>query len=198
MSVRGTGTGATGAPGSAPGRHVVGREDFLALARARGGARRVALLRAGQLSKRMLLVRALREAAGERVEEAYRGLVALNREDPDAWREVMLQPYLDEGAARTLVALERGEDVDTSWFDRLVRAPYAPEGAPWPRVRTVCEGRVLDVRLADRGPSATPTATPSPRPSPAPNESAGRGRWRRRGASSSGGTPGTPRPSPAA
>ncbi|MGM0361964.1 AAC(3) family N-acetyltransferase [Streptomyces griseoaurantiacus] len=152
MSVRGTGTGATRAPGSAPGRHVVGREDFLALARARGGARRIALLRAGQLSKRMLLVRALREAAGERVEEAYRGLVALNREDPDAWREVMLQPYLDEGAARTLVALERGEDVDTSWFDRLVRAPYTPEGAPWPRVRTVCEGRVLDVRLADRGP----------------------------------------------
>lgn len=176
----------------------MGREDFLALARARGGARRVALLRAGQLSKRMLLVRALREAAGERVEEAYRGLVALNREDPDAWREVMLQPYLDEGAARTLVALERGEDVDTSWFDRLVRAPYAPEGAPGPGCAPCARAGSWTYGSPTGGPSATPTATPSPRPSPAPNESAGRGRWRRRGASSSGGTPGTPRPSPPA
>lgn len=133
-------------------RHVVGREDFLALARARGGASRVALLRDGQLSKRMLLVRALREAVGEPVEDAYRRLVALNRRDPAAWRDVMLQPYLDEGVARTLTAPERGESADTSWFDRLVRAPYAPDGTPWPRVRSECDGHVLDVRLADRGP----------------------------------------------
>ncbi|MDQ0813584.1 aminoglycoside N3'-acetyltransferase [Streptomyces sp. B3I7] len=145
-------TDARGGASGRLGRHAVGREDFLALARARGGASRVALLRAGQLSKRMLLVRALREAAGERVGDAYRRLVALNRRDPDAWREVMLQPYLDEGVARTLVALERAEPAGTEWFDRLVRDPYAPDGPPWPRVRTVCDGRVLDVRLADRGP----------------------------------------------
>lgn len=143
-----------GGGGSGPfGRHVVEREDFLALARARGGAPRVALLRAGQLSKRMLLVRALRQVAGERVEDAYRRLVAFNRRDPDAWRAVMLQPYLDEGVARTLTALERdGDAAGTAWFDRLVRDPYAADGPPWPRVRTECDGRVLDVRLADRGP----------------------------------------------
>nr|WP_315904039.1 AAC(3) family N-acetyltransferase [Streptomyces fulvoviolaceus] len=142
------------APGRALGRHAVPVTTFTALSRARGGADAVDLLRRGQLSKRMLMVRALRHAAHGRpedstVEAAYRGLLELSRRDREAWRGVMLQPYLDEGLTRAVTALERGEPVDLGWLERLASDPGRE---PWHRVRAVCDGRVLELRLADSGP----------------------------------------------
>lgn len=137
-------------------RHVIAPETFTALARARGGAPAVAQLRAGQLSKRLLLVLALRRtAAGRRpgvaggVEEAYRELVELNRRDEAAWRALLLHPYLDEGLARTIVALEHDETADLSWLHDLVSDPYRES---WHRLRAECDGQVLQLRLADSGP----------------------------------------------
>ncbi|MEW2402841.1 HEXXH motif-containing putative peptide modification protein [Streptomyces sp. NPDC046862] len=135
--------------------HVIDRATFAALARARGGARAVTQLRAGQLSKRALMVVALyrKAAAGasdaEGVDAVYRALAELSRRDPYAYRNVMLHPYLDEGLARALVVLERGEPADLAWLDRLVADPY---GDPWPRVRAECDGHVLELRIADSGP----------------------------------------------
>ncbi|KPI15863.1 HEXXH motif domain containing protein [Actinobacteria bacterium OK074] len=163
------GVGAVGgddSAGSAIGRHVVDATTFAALARARGGTAAVARLRAGQLSKRMLLVRALHRTAVRNravggagtvaagIDALYRRLLDLSRRDPEAWRAVLLHPYLDEGFTRAVVALERGERLDPEWvrwWDRLVADPYGHDG-PWPRVRAECDGRVLELRIADSGP----------------------------------------------
>ncbi|WP_338059532.1 AAC(3) family N-acetyltransferase [Streptomyces deccanensis] len=134
--------------------HTVPAPVFRALARARGGATAVDLLRNGQLSKRMLMVRALRQTAHghpeERAAEAvYRRLVELNRRDRAAWREVMLHPYLDEGLTRALTALERGLPTDLRWLEQLAAGPGR---RAWHRVDAVSDGMALALRLADRGP----------------------------------------------
>ncbi|MEU6904934.1 AAC(3) family N-acetyltransferase [Streptomyces coeruleorubidus] len=136
------------------GRHVIEPAVFAALARARGGAVGVGLLRAGQLSKRMLMVRALLRSADGRAEAGaaeafYRGLVELSRRDRALWRRVMLHPYLDEGLARAITALELGEPAD---LRRLERLTSQPGHEPWHRVRAECDGQLLELRLADRGP----------------------------------------------
>ncbi|MET7472913.1 AAC(3) family N-acetyltransferase [Streptomyces sp. NPDC005648] len=141
-------------PGEALVRHTVPAPVFSALARARGGATAVNLLRGGQLSKRTLMLRALRQAAGGRPEEsvaeaAYRGLVELNRRDRTAWRDIMLRPYLDEGLTRALTALESGLPTDLRWLEQLT-SPPGPE--PWHRVHLACDGNGFELRLADRGP----------------------------------------------
>ena len=146
--------GGAARPGQVLVRHTVPAPVFSALARARGGATAVNLLRRGQLSKRMLMLRALRQAARGRPEEsmaeaAYRGLVELNRRDRAAWREVMLQPYLDEGLTRALTALESGPPTDLRWLEELVAHPG---GTPWHRVHATCDGEELPLRLADQGP----------------------------------------------
>ncbi|MFF7476166.1 aKG-HExxH-type peptide beta-hydroxylase [Streptomyces sp. NPDC008092] len=138
-------------------RHVVDPPTFHAVARARGGAAAVKLLQAGQLSKRMLLVAALHQVTAEHghgIEAPYQRLVRMNRQDPRRWRAVMLHPYLDEGAARTIAAMRAGEVADTEWFHRLVHDAEAA-GATWgaaPLLQAECDGRVWEVRLADRGP----------------------------------------------
>ncbi|MEV0487452.1 AAC(3) family N-acetyltransferase [Streptomyces sp. NPDC050508] len=153
-TAEGQGAGVAPHPGQKLAPHTVPAITFRALARARGGATAVGLLRGGQLSKRMLMVRALRQAADGRPEEgaaeaAYRGLVELNRRDRAAWREVMLHPYLDEGLTRALTALERGLPTDLRWLEQLSANP-GREG--WHRVHAICDGKTLDLRLADRGP----------------------------------------------
>ncbi|MFF0080625.1 AAC(3) family N-acetyltransferase [Streptomyces canus] len=150
----GLGAGVAPRPGQDLVPHTVPAPVFRALARARGGATAVDLLRGGQLSKRTLMVRALRRAADGHPEEgtaeaAYRGLVELNRRDRAAWREVMLHPYLDEGLTRALTALERGLPTDLRWLEQLT----ADAGRrAWHGVDAVCDGMALELRLADRGP----------------------------------------------
>ncbi|WP_217182353.1 HEXXH motif-containing putative peptide modification protein [Streptomyces sp. AC495_CC817] len=148
------GAGVAPRPGQDLVPHTVPAPVFTALARARGGASAVDLLQSGQLSKRMLMVRALRQAAHGHPDEraavaVYRGLVELNRRDRAAWREVMLYPYLDEGLNRALVALERGVPVDLRWLEQLM---VDPGRRAWHRVEAVCDGAALELRLADQGP----------------------------------------------
>ncbi len=144
----------TPGPGQVLVQHTVPAPVFRALARGRGGVRAVNLLRGGQLSKRMLMLRALRPAADGRPEKstaeaAYRGLVDLNRRDRAAWCEVMLYPYLDEGLTRALTALEHGLPADLRWLEQL---PADPDLRAWHRVEADCDGMPLELRLADQGP----------------------------------------------
>ncbi|MER7669335.1 HEXXH motif-containing putative peptide modification protein [Kitasatospora sp. NPDC096128] len=78
-------------------KHAVPPETFLAIAGARGGPQAVRLLRAGQLSKRMLLLLALgrAEPRDEGYRRAFDELCTLQRTDPERWEEVMFQPELD-------------------------------------------------------------------------------------------------------
>lgn len=129
---------------------------FDAVARARGGAEAVAVLRRGQLSKRMLLTvaahRALPPGAG--LEEPYRRLSGLHREDPERWQRTMLHPYLDEGLARALAECAQGGRPDLAWFGELVRGGPAALSGPH-LLTSECDGAVLRLRLADRGPFRT-------------------------------------------
>ncbi|MDT0566473.1 AAC(3) family N-acetyltransferase [Streptomyces sp. DSM 3412] len=148
------GAGVAPRPGQDLVPHTVPALVFRALARARGGATAVDLLRNGQLSKRMLMVRALRRAADGHPEEgtaeaAYRALVELNRRDRAAWHEVMLHPYLDEGLTRALTALDRGLPTDLRWLEHLTADPGR---RAWHRVDALCDGTALELRLADHGP----------------------------------------------
>ncbi|MFF7979856.1 HEXXH motif-containing putative peptide modification protein [Streptomyces sp. NPDC007901] len=135
--------------------HDFAPDLFDAVARARGGTAAVAELRRGQLSKRKLLLVAVRRSlppgTGTGFDEAYRRLAALSRDDPDRWRETMLHPYLDEGLARVLAGCAHGGRPDLSWFGELVDGGPAALSGPH-RLSTECDGVVLRLRLADRGP----------------------------------------------
>ncbi|WP_369037656.1 aKG-HExxH-type peptide beta-hydroxylase [Streptomyces adonidis] len=129
---------------------------FDAVARARGGTDGVAALRRGQLSKRMLLVVAVRRALPPEAgfKEPYRRLSEMNHEDPDRWRRTMLHPYLDEGLACALAESAQGGRPDLGWFGELVRG--GPAALSGPHVlSTERDGVVLSVRLDDRGPFRT-------------------------------------------
>lgn len=142
----------TPSPGTLPA-HTVAPATFDAVARARGGAPAVAELRRGQLSKRVLLTVAVRRSlpAGTGFDASCRRLERMRREHPARWQETLLHPYLDEGLARALAEQARGGRPDLAWFDALVHdGPAALSG---PRLLTSeCDGVVLRVRLADRGP----------------------------------------------
>lgn len=156
MRGRGGGAGVTPArpvPPSPLTPHDFDPDLFDAIARARGGAGAVGVLRRGQLGKRMLLAVAVRRAlppdAG--FEEPYRRLSELHRVDPDRWQRTMLYPYLDEGLARALAESVQGGRPDLGWFGELVRG--GPAALSGPHVlSTACDGAVLRVRLDDRGP----------------------------------------------
>ncbi|MFJ9460198.1 aKG-HExxH-type peptide beta-hydroxylase [Kitasatospora sp. NPDC101447] len=102
--------GARGADGLP--RHGVDRATFLAIAGARGGPEAVRLLRAGQLSKRALLLLALCRAVPdhEGYREAYARVRALQREDRAGWEEVLLRPELDAWAADCLRGVAAGAE----------------------------------------------------------------------------------------
>jgi hypothetical protein len=133
--------------------HAVAPATFDSIARARGGARAVALLRRGQLSKRMLLTVAVRRSLDSDAgfEGPYRRLARMHREDPARWQETMLHPYLDEGLARALAECVRGGRPDLAWFGELVDG--GPAALSGPHVlSTECDGARLRLRLADQGP----------------------------------------------
>nr|WSY53959.1 HEXXH motif-containing putative peptide modification protein [Streptomyces sp. NBC_00886] len=136
--------------------HDFGPDLFDSVARARGGPAAVAVLRRGQLGKRMVLAVAVHRSLppGAGFEEPYRLLSRMHREDPDRWQETMLHPYLDEGLARALAECVHGGRPDLSWFGELVHGGPAALSGPH-LLSTECDGAVLSVRLADRGPFRT-------------------------------------------
>ncbi|MFC8672828.1 HEXXH motif-containing putative peptide modification protein [Streptomyces griseorubiginosus] len=133
--------------------HTVAPATFDAVARARGGATAVAELRRGQLSKRVLLALAVRRSlpSGTDFYASCRRLEGMRREHPERWHETILHPYLDEGLARALRELKSGGRPDLAWFDELVHG--GPAALSGPRLLiSECDGVVLRLRLADRGP----------------------------------------------
>ena len=133
-------------------RHGVDREIFTALATARGGAGAVRLLRAGQLSKRALLLVALRRAvpAAEReaFEHAYAEVCALQQADRAGWERLLLHPGFDAWAAGCLYRLAAGQDAPLGGLADFLRPP-GPEPV---RVPLACDGRRWEPVIADRGP----------------------------------------------
>ncbi|MFC9324814.1 aKG-HExxH-type peptide beta-hydroxylase [Kitasatospora sp. NPDC057015] len=160
-----TGSGATrgtAGPGGVPGaraqvseglrRHGVDRATFTALARARGGAGAVRLLRAGQLSKRTLLLVALRRAvpAPERdaFERAYAEVCALQRAERARWERLLLRPEFDAWAAGCLHRLAAGREAPLDRLAGFLREP-GPVAVP---VRLECDGLRWEPLIAEPGP----------------------------------------------
>ncbi|MFE7589239.1 HEXXH motif-containing putative peptide modification protein [Kitasatospora sp. NPDC057512] len=126
--------GARGADGLP--RHGVDRATFRAIAAARGGPEAVRLLRAGQLSKRALLLLALRRAVPEHdgYREAYARVRALQRDDRARWEEVLLRPELDAWAADCLRGAAAGEGVPLGGLGGFLRP------GPGPALALECDG----------------------------------------------------------
>ncbi|MET8624802.1 HEXXH motif-containing putative peptide modification protein [Kitasatospora sp. NPDC004669] len=150
--------GARGADGLP--RHGMDRATFRAIAGARGGPEAVRLLRAGQLSKRALLLLALRRAApqdeGYRV--AYGQVRALQRDDRPRWEEVLLRPELDAWAADCLRASSDGSAVPLDGLGEFVRAGAGPalalecDGLRWAPVIDHVGPRRVDYGRPPTGP----------------------------------------------
>ncbi|MFI6449050.1 aKG-HExxH-type peptide beta-hydroxylase [Kitasatospora sp. NPDC050543] len=154
-------------------RHGVDRATFLAIAAARGGPEAVRLLRAGQLSKRALLLLALRRAVPEpertAFERAYGEIRALQDADRAGWERLLLRPEFDAWAADCLRGLAAGEAAALGTLGEFVRTP---EPAPVP---LECDGLRWAPVLADRGPYLGIYG----RPPTGPLDAAERGEWHR-------------------
>ncbi|MFC8453814.1 aKG-HExxH-type peptide beta-hydroxylase [Kitasatospora sp. NPDC057223] len=133
-------------------RHGIDRATFSALATARGGAEAVRLLRAGQLSKRALLLVALRRAvpAAEReaFEQAYAEVCALQESDRAGWERLLLRPEFDAWAAGCLQRLAAGGPAPLGGLAGFLRPP-GPEPV---RVPLDCDGLRWEPVITDRGP----------------------------------------------
>uniref|UniRef100_A0AAU2UYW5 HEXXH motif-containing putative peptide modification protein n=1 Tax=Streptomyces sp. NBC_00003 TaxID=2903608 RepID=A0AAU2UYW5_9ACTN len=148
--------------------HVVPRETFLALARGRGGAEAVAVLRAGQLSKRRLLLGAVRRAAEERrpraarrarLAETYDELERLRCGSRERWEAALLRPYVDLWAADCLRVMHTEGD-EEPWLGGLAEL-LTDTGHV---VRLEAAGRRFTLRIDDRGPYREAHGAPVPGP----------------------------------
>ncbi|MFF3401509.1 HEXXH motif-containing putative peptide modification protein [Streptomyces sp. NPDC002659] len=148
--------------------HVIPRERFLALARGRGGADAVAVLRAGQLSKRRLLLLAVRRAAEERtpraarqagLAETYDELERLRRRSRARWEAALLLPYVDLWAADCL-RLMHAEGSEEPWLGGLAQLLDGKGHL----VRLDAAGHRLTLRIDDRGPYREAHGDPMPGP----------------------------------
>ncbi|MFJ5119169.1 aKG-HExxH-type peptide beta-hydroxylase [Kitasatospora sp. NPDC088548] len=136
----GAGAGvAAGVPGARVAaelpRHGLDRAVFMAIAAARGGPEAVRALRAGQVSKRALLLLALERALPDGpgradFEQAYAELRALRATDPPRWEEILLRPELDAWTADCLRGLTAGEAVAPGVLGEFVRAGRRGEPVP--------------------------------------------------------------------
>ncbi|MEU9076586.1 HEXXH motif-containing putative peptide modification protein [Kitasatospora sp. NPDC048538] len=150
--------GARGADGLP--RHGLDRATFRAIAAARGGAEAVRPLRAGQLSKRALLLLALRRAApdDEGYRAAYGEVRELQRADRARWEEVLLRPELDAWAADCLRGLAAGERVPLDGLAAFLRAGSGPalalecDGLGWSPVIDHAGPRRVDYGRPPAGP----------------------------------------------
>ncbi|MDH6706432.1 hypothetical protein P3T27_003155 [Kitasatospora sp. MAA19] len=174
--------GARGADGLP--RHGVDRATFRAIAGARGGPEAVRLLRAGQLSKRVLLLLALRRAApdDEGYREACAEVWALHRADRARWEEVLLRPELDAWAAGCLRGLAAGETVSLGGLGEFVRAGAgagagASSGSGFgPALALECDGLRWGPVIDHLGPRRVDYG----RPPAGPLDSVELGRWEER------------------
>ncbi|WP_052809819.1 HEXXH motif domain-containing protein [Streptomonospora alba] len=134
-----SGTAAPSAPSGPLRRHTLPAEQIAALARGHGGAEAVAGLRAGQLSKRLVLLRAVGEAARDtgragHWQRGYDLLARVQREAPDTVAAILLSPQVGEWAAHTLRRLrgagaEPGIDADVAHIGAVAAAAAITAGA---------------------------------------------------------------------
>ena len=154
--------------------HSIDRNTFLAVARGRGRADAVELIRAGQLSKRLLLLAAVRRTVLERavprqivserdavaLMSVYDRLTRIRTRSRADWERLLLLPYLDLWATNVLRKLYDAEETpeqpaaDLRGLGLLL-APHLP-GAPTAgrphRVRLDHAGLRLDLWIDDCGP----------------------------------------------
>lgn len=91
------------------GVHGIPEKVFLALAAGDGGPAAVDLLLKAQYSKRLLLLRGVRDAGGPRAAEAYDVLGRVQQGAPQAVEAVLRYPTVGEWARRVLAGLSGGE-----------------------------------------------------------------------------------------
>ncbi|GGV12333.1 hypothetical protein GCM10010182_35640 [Actinomadura cremea] len=113
-------------------RHEIPEEIFLALAAGGGGAEAVELLGRAQYSKRLLLLRGVRDAGGPRARHAYDLLARIQDENPHAVETVLRYPTVGEWARRTLLVLAGREQgtADPDEFAALAAAAAIRAGHP--------------------------------------------------------------------
>ncbi|WP_034516855.1 HEXXH motif domain-containing protein [Actinomadura rifamycini] len=113
-------------------RHEIPEEMFLALAAGGGGAEAVGLLNRAQYSKRLLLLRGIRDTGHPGALAAYDLLARIQEEDPRAVEAVLRYPTVGEWARRTLLVLTGREagTADPEEFAALAAAAAVRAGHP--------------------------------------------------------------------
>lgn len=129
--------------GDLAGMHRLATPHFLELADGGGGAAAVAVLRAGQRSRRMLLLRSLADELSARpavsgplpaAAEAWQVLVAAEGADPAAVESVLTHPFAGTWLGAVLRALRGGEPVrweSAGYLHALAAAAGVRSGVPF-------------------------------------------------------------------
>jgi hypothetical protein len=137
-------------------RHVLTDAAFAALAAGRPATATVAELRRAQLSKHLLLLRAIVKAAPAQTKLWYAQLEAADRADPPATRTVLADPLFGAWAASCLAALTSGKSPEEAGIAHLARvaaaASHRSRGGTARRLSATCDGITIDVRLEDVDP----------------------------------------------
>ncbi len=147
-----------------PPAHRLGDAAFAALAAGRPDPATIVELRRAQLSRHLLLVRGIVQAAPGPTATAYAQLAAAEQQAPDAVRDVLAYPLVGAWAAGCLAALRAGAAPDEAGVGHLAAvaatATRRAAGHPAPRPTTpvrrlVAEhaGLRLDVALDDLDPA---------------------------------------------
>jgi hypothetical protein len=149
-----------------PVPHRLTDPAFAALAAGRPDAATIAELRRAQLSRHLLLLRGIVEAAPTTTGRAYAHLAAAERRSPEAVRELLSYPLVGAWASGCLAALHAGAAPDDAGVAHLSEladaatlvadAPRAPSRTAGPataraghRLTAVHDGMRLDVTLDD-------------------------------------------------
>jgi uncharacterized protein len=150
-------------------RHWIPGKVFSALAAGSGGAHAIGHLQAAQYSKRLLLLRGVRDAAREegpvrarRARQAFALLAEIQNTDPDAVEAVVRHPAVGAWAQETL----RGSG-DTGGLTALAAAATVRAGFPRPAEAAVRDGAVVLPSLGRAlVPAADEPGTATVRPGP--------------------------------
>ena len=127
--------------------HTLSDAEFTALARGHGDHAAVARLRSARYSKRLVLLRALHDAAHERglaehFLPGYTLLADIQRTSPAAVRTALLLPQVGSWAAHTLRRLHTAGDAPAGPCGRTsptwARWPSPPSSTPGSTARSPC------------------------------------------------------------
>jgi hypothetical protein len=137
-------------------RHALTDAAFAALAAGRPSAATVHELRRAQLSKHLLLLRAIVKAAPGQTKLWYAQLEAADRANPSAARAVLADPLFGAWAASCLAALTGGRSPEEAGIAHLARVAAAASRSAAcgtaRRLSAICDGITIDVRLEDVDP----------------------------------------------